>query len=541
MAFKADGTAYRLKGRILRHLDNEPVTDADKSNIRDTLGITGTNGDLLAANNLDDVASKDTAKLNLEIPSVGSGSHQVPTNGHLGDMSFQSSAAVTVDDLTVDGQLTAAVGKPMPVNGPTMRFDGSNDYIEFADNDSFSFVDGSGNDTPFSISAWVKMEDATSFPVISKLGAGASLAEYMFGTDGSDRLQVAFMDSSGQLPQAYSSAVTNYEGQWIHLVMTYGGAGPSSSSGKSFATSITHNVSIYVNAAAQALTAVNKPAYSGMSSTAQPVSLGSQQTNYAKGEIRDVKLFNKELSAAEVKEVYSNGQLGDSFAESTGRSLGAIDETSGLASWSGAGSIVPTNLTETANTTVGGRANVLKEEATASGGGVTTRFYIASAFDMGKRIRIEFDYYLPSTNATIDKLEVFFTSGSTLAGLTVTDTWTRASIEAVVGPTSTLQLAFYDGGAFNPTAGDFIALDNFAVTQIGSVLDARAENYNQSAGKLLDVSGNDFVGTQSGGVELLTPRSHLSAGTLDLTNLPTSATGLSAGEVYNDSGTLKIV
>ena len=69
-AFKSDGTAYKLKGRILRHLDNDPVTDADKQNIRDTLGITAVNGDLLAANNLSDVASKDTAKLNLEVPDM---------------------------------------------------------------------------------------------------------------------------------------------------------------------------------------------------------------------------------------------------------------------------------------------------------------------------------------------------------------------------------------------------------------------------------------------------------------------------------------
>ena len=85
MAFKADGTAYRLKGRILRHLDNEPVTDADKSNIRTTLGITsqGGLGDLLAANNLDDVGSKDTAKLNLEVPNVGSAANEVSLNGML--------------------------------------------------------------------------------------------------------------------------------------------------------------------------------------------------------------------------------------------------------------------------------------------------------------------------------------------------------------------------------------------------------------------------------------------------------------------------
>lgn len=91
MAFKADGTAYRLKGRILRHLDNEPVTDADKSNIRTTLGITsqGGLGDLLAANNLDDVASTSTAMENLKIPSIGSEPNQSPLNLHLGSMAYK--------------------------------------------------------------------------------------------------------------------------------------------------------------------------------------------------------------------------------------------------------------------------------------------------------------------------------------------------------------------------------------------------------------------------------------------------------------------
>jgi len=83
MAFKEDGTAYRLKGRILRFLDAEPVTDADKSNMRDTLGITGTSGDLLAANNLDDVASTSTAQENLKIPSIGLQANEVPLCGML--------------------------------------------------------------------------------------------------------------------------------------------------------------------------------------------------------------------------------------------------------------------------------------------------------------------------------------------------------------------------------------------------------------------------------------------------------------------------
>jgi len=110
LAFKSDGTAYKLKGRILRHLDNDPVTDADKSNIRTTLGITsqGGLGDLLAANNLDDVASTSTAMENLKIPSVGSGSHQISLNGQLGTLAFQDSEGATLATLKLTDLPTSA-------------------------------------------------------------------------------------------------------------------------------------------------------------------------------------------------------------------------------------------------------------------------------------------------------------------------------------------------------------------------------------------------------------------------------------------------
>ena len=106
MAFKEDGTAYRLKGRILRFLDAEPVSSADKSNMRSSLGITsqGGLGDLLAANNLDDVASKDTAKLNLEVPIVGTAANEVPVNGML-----NSGAWLDFDAFYEEGTWTPSV------------------------------------------------------------------------------------------------------------------------------------------------------------------------------------------------------------------------------------------------------------------------------------------------------------------------------------------------------------------------------------------------------------------------------------------------
>ena len=112
MAFKEDGTAYRLKGRILRFLDAEPVSSADKSNMRSSLGITsqGGLGDLLAANNLDDVGSKDTTKLNLEVPDIGSGANELSLNGMLGDLAFQSSEGATLATLKLTDLPTSASG-----------------------------------------------------------------------------------------------------------------------------------------------------------------------------------------------------------------------------------------------------------------------------------------------------------------------------------------------------------------------------------------------------------------------------------------------
>src|SRR6056300_95294 len=87
----------------------------------------------------------------------------------------------------LDGSATAAAGRTtLEVNSidedaeatgtklvsPSLYFDGTNDYLEVADSDKLSFTDGT-DDLPFSVGAWVKMEDATSFPVISKFGTSA--------------------------------------------------------------------------------------------------------------------------------------------------------------------------------------------------------------------------------------------------------------------------------------------------------------------------------------------------------------------------------
>lgn len=480
------------------------------------------------ADNLSDVASKDTSKLNLEVPNVGTAANEVSVNGMLGNMSFQNSEAVTVDDLTVDGQLTAAVGKPMPVNGPTMRFDGSNDYVEFADNDAFSFTNGT-DDTPFSVSAWVKMEDATSFPILAKYSATVALREFRFQFAGDDRLAANLSDTSGNLSSIQSDETwTALEGQWVHVAMTYAGSANLSTAAD--------GLELYLNGKLLVTTKFNSASYTGMTNTAQPLWVGQQASVFAEGEIRDVKLFNKELSAAEVKEVYSNGQLPESFAESTGAIAYVSDFSAGVDGFTASAGTAAGNIDS-----IGGQDDNLRLTIDTSTGYHALIKNVGAT--IGKRYRVSLDYYIPSANTYVDGILPRWNNGSFGSSGTTLDAWTHFSFEDVATAPD-FEVYAEAGGSISvtdPTGTDVLYIRNVTLTQIGSVLDARAENYNQSAGKLLDVSGNDFVGTQSGGVELLTPRSHLSAGTLDLTNLPTSATGLSAGEVYNDSGTLKIV
>jgi hypothetical protein len=489
------------------------------------------------ADNLSDVADKDTAKLNLEVPNVGTAANEVPVNGMLGDLAFQSSAGVVVDDLTVDGELTAAVGKPMPVNGPSMRFDGSNDYVSFAApvGSAFSFTNGT-DDTPLSVSAWVKMEDATNFPVLSKYSTTTATREWLFYVSGSDYLGAVLMGSDGNTASVISDElITNREGQWTHLAMTYAGAGPNSSNSFSSASD-SGNLELYINGKLQPNVTRSSASYVGMQSTSQPVELARfNNGTEAKGEIRDVKLFNKELSAAEVKEVYSNGQLG--FAESTGTADGGIytQDATPSGEW-----LVERGTDSDVSGPIGGKSDVLGFTVNTA----NTNHYLRKLgpFVVGKKYKVTFDYYISSANDVVDGIRLYC-GGYVDDVQSNVGSWNYSSVEFVADDDD-LRIYAFDGNSNtvnDPAGNDIFYISDLRITQIGSVLDARAENYNQSAGKLLDVSGNDFVGDQSGGVTLLTPRSHLSAGTLDLTNLPTSATGLSAGEVYNDSGTLKIV
>jgi len=229
---------------------------------------------------------------------------------------------------TLYGSSSTGIGNPMSLNpkpvayyplGDQDAFNGSNylvpnsslkdyvfdfnpsnsNYIDCGDSDDLSFGDGT-NDSPFSLSVWVNMDDATKFRILNKaqnLGA-AYTKEYAFSTGGDDKIFFyLYQDniSTTRIGQKYNgAALTSYEGQWIHLVGTYDGS--SSANG----------IKIYLNGIQVDDTPVTG-AYTAMQNTNQPFVIGKLSSDFANGKISNAQIFNTALPATDVETLYNNG------------------------------------------------------------------------------------------------------------------------------------------------------------------------------------------------------------------------------------------
>ena len=187
--------------------------------------------------------------------------------------------------------------------GKSIDFDGSNDYISIQDNNDYTFGDGS-SDSAFSIYAWINMDDATNFTILNK-GVYNTDAEWNFRTNASDKLIVALYDesvSSTHESLVSDSAITAYEGSWIHVAATYDGTG---------GTSANSGLTLYLNGSALASSTADAGTYVAMENLGGDVYIGKMSSNYANGKITDVAIWNAELSATDISDIYNSGEPTD--------------------------------------------------------------------------------------------------------------------------------------------------------------------------------------------------------------------------------------
>jgi len=346
-------------------------------------------------------------------------------------------------------------------------------YAYALDGGSASFQDAGGDDVfyirniqiteikddlPFSVSAWVKMEDASSFRAVGKYGTSSSVREFVFMTDGSDKLTLVLNDGSGNEPKlVMDTSLTVYEGEWIHIAASYSGAGPNSNNPFSSAAD---SIKFFVNGddVTNSCTATNNGSYSGMVNSSQSLWIGRGSTLYANGHIRNVKIFNRELNAGEVYQLYySNSLNGVKYSS---------DFSSGVDGFTG-----DVRLTSAGNIdSIGGKNDNLRLTVTdtTSNSHYTTR---SASFSSGKRTRFSAEIYIPSSNSNVDGVRIGDTINSALfinEASPSLDTWVSISGEATTN-NQTLIIALTDGGSttFQDAGGnDVIYIRNINIVEL---------------------------------------------------------------------------
>jgi len=176
-------------------------------------------------------------------------------------------------------------------------FDRANtEFITIDDSPDFSFGDGT-TDSPFSVCAWINMDDATSFLIMSRYASTAGQFEWTFYCAVNDKLYLSLFDNNSTIYiyRGVNAVMTGYQGAWTHVVATYDGS--SSNTG----------IKIYINNSLAASTGGSNGAYAAMHNLVQSTWIGKWPTpTYADGKMDDVRLYNKELSVSEIDEIYNN-------------------------------------------------------------------------------------------------------------------------------------------------------------------------------------------------------------------------------------------
>lgn len=148
-------------------------------------------------------------------------------------------------------------------NQAALDFDGSDDELQIADSDAFSFTDGSGTDKPISMFITYDLEETTNGRTIISKDEGGSAREWTWYFDGSD--QRFYLKSGGGGNQQ------SYDGDNVGTGLQVGTmlyTGSESYTGIQF----------YKNGSAASMVDGQNQTYSGMSNTSAPVRISNRYT-----------------------------------------------------------------------------------------------------------------------------------------------------------------------------------------------------------------------------------------------------------------------
>ena len=199
------------------------------------------------------------------------------------------------------------------VSSNSIKFENNTDLITLGDKEAFTFNNGQGVDEPFSISAWVKIEDVSTSAggFFSKRNAGNAEGEYYFGHEEGELIAILYADGAQNGIGAFVTmnrinvrvAPGGLQDQtWHNITVTYDGSKDSS------------GISIYLDGALQTPSVSSNLNYNGMGNEDAQTCIGGTENpegNTFEDYIADVVVFSKCLTNWECSEVYNSGSIKD--------------------------------------------------------------------------------------------------------------------------------------------------------------------------------------------------------------------------------------
>lgn len=176
--------------------------------------------------------------------------------------------------------------------------DGSNEYADAGDNNAFSFGNGAGTDTPFTLLCWMKMDvTAANQNLLSKFSAGAT--EYDLSITNTNTLRLVCW-TAATTAFIGRSAPMSTTGTWLCIVGTYDASKASS------------GIKLYSFTSGGAVTQIDNGnvtsgVYSttGMSNTATSLKIGSivSASFFFNGKLYHPQVYSAALTSAQLAEI----------------------------------------------------------------------------------------------------------------------------------------------------------------------------------------------------------------------------------------------
>lgn len=192
--------------------------------------------------------------------------------------------------------------------GKAGAFDGNGDYVDLGDDPDFDFE----RTDNFTVSAWIKSDSQTAQMIYSKMEGSGNYQGFLFGIywggEVGDRgklifnLRNSYLDTN--LLQTCSTNIVN-DGNWHYVVATYNG------------TSNIFGVSLFIDGQRETLTSTTD-SLSLTTVTSSPANIGGRNSEGSwpfNGAIDEVMIYNRSLSADEVKELYIKGRANFNYTD----------------------------------------------------------------------------------------------------------------------------------------------------------------------------------------------------------------------------------